>query len=282
MHPVAGEGLAGGALGLGDLILVMREHEVFAAGVEVEGVAEEFGGHGRALDVPAGAAGAEGSVPELFVGFDCLPEGEVAVGVFVVLPYVDAGTVLHVVEILLGELAILGVAVETEVPAAVFGLVGDVFGGELLDEGDHLGDALGGVGDVLGALNAEGVGVFEEGPLEAVSVVCDGKADGGGVADDLVVDVGDVHDVLDGDTSLEEDAAEDVDVEEGAEVADVAVVVDGGAAAVHAQSWIAYGSEGLDFSGEGVEEFEGGHVAVFFRRSRRVARCRLLLSWHHS
>ena len=58
VHPVAGEGLAGGALGLGDLVFVVREHEVFAAGVEVEVVAEEFSGHGGALDVPAGAAAA--------------------------------------------------------------------------------------------------------------------------------------------------------------------------------------------------------------------------------
>ena len=60
VHPVAGEGLAGGALGLGDLVLVVGEHEVFAAGVEVEGFAEDIswpwrstrcasrGGRGRA------------------------------------------------------------------------------------------------------------------------------------------------------------------------------------------------------------------------------------------
>ena len=227
-----------------------------------------------------GRPGPRGVSHDVLAGLDGLPEGEVAVGVFVVLVYVDAGAVFHVVEIFLGELAVLGVAVEAEVPAAVLGLVGDVLGGELLDEGDHLGDVLGGVGDVLGALDAEGVEVFEEGALEAVGVVGDGEVGGGGVADDLVVDVGDVHDVLDGDALLEEEAAEDVDVEEGAEVADVAVVVDGGAAAVHAECGLAYGGEGLGFSAEGVEEFEVGHVAIFFRRSRRVARCRLLLSWH--
>ena len=137
------------------------------------------------------------------------------------------------------------------------------------------------MGDVLGALDAKGVGVFEEGAFEAVGVVGDGDAGRSSVADDLVVDVGDVHDVLDGDALLEEEAAEDVDMEEGAEVADVAVVVDGGAAAVHAEYGLADGGEGLGFSAEGVEEFEVCHVAVFFRRSRRVARCRLLLSWHH-
>ena len=36
--------------------------------------------------------------------------------------------------------------------------------------------------------------------------------------------------MLDGDALLEEEAAEQIDVQEGAEVADVAVVVDGGAA----------------------------------------------------
>ena len=56
VHPVADEGLAAGGFGLGDLVLVVREHEVFAAGVEVDVVAEELRGHGGALDVPAGAA----------------------------------------------------------------------------------------------------------------------------------------------------------------------------------------------------------------------------------
>jgi hypothetical protein len=53
-----------------------------------------------------------------------------------------------------------------------------------------------------------------------------------------------------------DDAAEDIDVEEGAEVADVAVVIDGGAAAVEAQGLAVGGEEWFDFSREGVEEFE--------------------------
>src|ERR1700746_2176288 len=75
-----------------------------------------------------------------------------------------------------------------------------------------------------------------------------GTPAGGGVADDLVVDVGDVHDVVERDALLAKDAAEDVDVEEGAEVADVAVVVDGGAAAVHAQCGCADWGEGFDLA----------------------------------
>ena len=88
----------------------------------------------------------------------------------------------------------------------------------------------------------------------------DGDAGGCGVADNLVVDVGDVHDVVERDALLTEDAAEDIDVEEGAEVADVAVVVDGGAAAVHAQCGCADWGEGLDLAAESVEKFDRSHV----------------------
>src|SRR5205823_13711506 len=44
MHPVADEGLATGRFRLGDLVLVVREHKVFAASVEVDVVAEKFRG----------------------------------------------------------------------------------------------------------------------------------------------------------------------------------------------------------------------------------------------
>jgi len=63
VEPVARELDVGAGFGLGDLVFVVREHEIFAAGVEVEGVAEELHGHGGALDVPAGTARADGGVP---------------------------------------------------------------------------------------------------------------------------------------------------------------------------------------------------------------------------
>ncbi len=261
VHPVAGEGLAGGALGLGDLVFVVREHEVFAAGVEVEVLSEEPGGHGGALDVPAGAAVTERGIPGGLIVFDGFPEGEVTGGILFVLVEVDACPILDVVEVFLGELAVAGITGEAEVPGAVLGLVGDVFGGELLNEGDHLGDAIRGVGDVFRALDGEGVEVFEEGLLVDAGVDVDGEIDGGRVADDLVIDVGDVHDVLRGDALLMEETAEDVDMEKGAEVADVAVVVDRGAAAVHAEGGGADGREGLDGAAEGVEQIECRHVA---------------------
>ena len=126
MHPVAREGFAGGGFRLRDLVFVMREHEVFAAGVEVEGFAEVLHGHGGALDVPAGAAVAERGVPCVLAGLGGLPDGEVAGGVLLVLVDIDARAGVDAVEVFLGELAVVGIAGDAEVPGAVLGAVGEV------------------------------------------------------------------------------------------------------------------------------------------------------------
>ena len=110
---------------------------------------------------------------------------------------------------------------------------------------------------ISGFSTLEGVEVFEEGLLEAGGVFADGHPGGGGVADDLVVDVGDVHDVAGGDALEPEEAAEHVDLEEGPEVADVAVVVDGGSAGVHAEGLAVGGCEVFDAAGESIEESDG-------------------------
>ena len=56
MEPMRGELPAAGALALSDLIFVVGENQINPAGVEVEGIAEVFFDHRRALEVPAGAA----------------------------------------------------------------------------------------------------------------------------------------------------------------------------------------------------------------------------------
>ncbi len=63
MHPVPGEGLAGAAAALRDLVLVVGEDEVLPAGVQVERLAEVLHAHRRALDVPARPAPSERRLP---------------------------------------------------------------------------------------------------------------------------------------------------------------------------------------------------------------------------
>ena len=124
MHPVAGEGFSGRGFRLRDLVFVVREHQVFAAGVEVEGLAEELHRHGGALDVPAGAAVAESGVPRVLAGFGGLPHGEVRGGVLLVLIDIDARACGIAGQVLLREFAVFGVTLDAEVPGAILGAIG--------------------------------------------------------------------------------------------------------------------------------------------------------------
>ena len=88
---------------------------------------------------------------------------------------------------------------DAEVPGAVFGLVGDVLGGEALDERRPCSSMFSVARAMASGRSMPSASdVFEEGLFVPGGVVADGLAGGGGVADDLVVDVGDVHDVADG------------------------------------------------------------------------------------
>ena len=76
------------------------------------------------------------------------------------------------------------------------------------------------------------------------------------VADDLVVDVRDVHHVVDGHAMQLYDTAQHIDMQEGAEIADVAVVVHRRPAAIEAQGVPIGSVKRFDDSGKSIEEFE--------------------------
>lgn len=67
-------------LTLRQLVIVMRELEVDAAGVYVERVAAHVGRHGRALYVPAGPARAPRRRPRRLARLAALPQGKVIGG----------------------------------------------------------------------------------------------------------------------------------------------------------------------------------------------------------
>ena len=72
------------------------------------------------------------------------------------------------------------------------------------------------------------------------------------IADDLVIHVSDVHDVLELEAALAQEAPQDIHGDKGAEVADVAVVVDRGAAGVHANVIVRGRSEFFHLAGKRV------------------------------
>ena len=96
VHPVFGKRLARRALGLGDLVFVVREDEVHAAAVDVKRLAEVLHAHGRALDVPAGTAHAPRALPRRLAGLLRLPEGKVH-GMALYVPHLHARTALQIV-----------------------------------------------------------------------------------------------------------------------------------------------------------------------------------------
>ncbi len=117
------------------LVLVMREHQVQAAAVDVEGAAEILGRHRRALKVPAGASWSPGRFPCWLARLGAFPQREItriplraaAVGVpgrpHVLKPLARQGAV-----------AFRGPDIEVDIPACRVGMAAL---DEPADEGDH-------------------------------------------------------------------------------------------------------------------------------------------------
>src|SRR5437868_3142002 len=106
VQPIADEGLVGAGFALGDLVLVVRKDVVDAAGMDVEALAQVLHAHRRALDVPAGPARAERSLPRLLFRLARLPEDEVARIVLAVVIDVDARPGLEALDVEMRKRAI--------------------------------------------------------------------------------------------------------------------------------------------------------------------------------
>ncbi len=179
-----------GAGPLGELVLVVGEDQVVAAAVDVHRQAEVGLDHGRALDVPAGAARAPGTVPHRLARLGRLPQHEVG-RVLLVGSDLDPGAGDHVVQGAARQLAVVGEGGGVEQHVAL-GRIGAALGCEAADLVEHGGDVGGGVRLDRGGQHAEGRHVLAVDGGEAVG---DGR-DGGVLLDRRlvypVVHVGDV------------------------------------------------------------------------------------------
>src|SRR5207248_4683966 len=117
------ERLAGVRLGLGQLVLVVRELEVEAAAVNVERFAKELHAHGRALDVPARPSRPPRAVPFWLARLGPFPEGEVA-GVALLFAHLDPGAGFELLGVAVAQFAVVVVAADVEVHVAA-GRVGE-------------------------------------------------------------------------------------------------------------------------------------------------------------
>ena len=101
-------------------------------------------------------------------------------------------------------------------------------------------------------LDADHGCIFEKCFLVLCRVLLNAHSIARGVADNLVVHVRDVHDVMHFVAALPQEPLQHVDGDESSEVADMAVVVDGWAAGIHADFVVAKRTEFLDLRGHGV------------------------------
>ena len=233
VHPGVRETLVPSAGSLGALVLVMREGKVGAAAVDVDRSAQVAMHHGGALGVPTGTALAPGARPAGLAGLGGLPQGKVE-RVVLVLVLLDARANHKVVDVAARDLTVVGIAAHGKVHVAVIGCVSVALLDKRLDHGDHGADLLGGTGTHIGIEHVGGAHDTDELVGKLACHLGGGAALLIGALDDLVVYVGEIlrkgHLIALG----HEPATNDVEANKGTSVADVDIVVDGGAAYIHA------------------------------------------------
>ena len=233
VHPEPGERLTAGGLGLRDLVLVVGEDQVRSAAMDLEVHAQERLGHRRALDVPARPALAPGRVPvDVLPLLARLPEREV-LRRLLELGRVVALALLHLLERPVGELAVAVEAGDAEVDVTAR-LVGVAALDQRLDQLDDLRDRLARLRLVVGAPDAERLGVRQVGVGHLARELLAGDAAVAGGVVDLVVDVGDVGDEGRRVALVLEEALQQREDDVGPGVAYVYAAVHGGPARVDA------------------------------------------------
>ena len=239
---------------LRDLVLVVGKHQVVAAAVDVERRAQDLARHGRALDVPAGAAAAPGAVPAGLVVGGGLPEDEIH-RIALVGRDLDPGAGDHVVDRAAREAAVVGVALHREEDVAL-GLIGVALGDEITDHFHHMWDVIGGTRLMCGVERAEGGHVLAVPAGRLAGDVADRAAALDGAREDLVVDVGDVahidHPLRAIDVAQQPEKR--VEDDDGARIAQMGPVIDGRAADIEAHPTIGLG-DGIALPVERVEIF---------------------------
>ena len=230
VHPVMREGRAVAAFALRNLILMVREDQILPATVDIDRFAEIAAHHGGALDVPARAALAPRGIPARLARLRGLPERKIH-GFLFHFANVDARTRLQLLQRLVGKLAVL-----REFRGAKIHVALRFIGIALFDQSGDDGDDL---IDILRRLRVNGrladihpLGVHPELLDIFLRHLGEGEALLIGAADDLIVDIRKILHKAHVVAAVFKIAAQHIEHAQRAGVADVDIVINGGAAGI--------------------------------------------------
>ena len=236
MHPKMSEWLARGAFALGNFVFVVGKLEVGAAAVDVKSLAQSGAAHGRALDVPARSASAKFTRPfgvsRLF-GLGGFPQHKVQ-RVFLAIQHCHAFAGAQLVQRLARQLAVASELAHRVIHITIAGAVGQALALQLADQGQHLRHIFGRAGFHRRWLNPQSANIGMHRGNHFVGELADSDAPLQSTLDDLVVNVGDVAHIGHPQATGLEPALHHIKRHHHAGVPDVAQVVDGHAAHIHA------------------------------------------------
>ena len=269
VHPEADERLAGQAFGLGDLRLVVREHEVPATAVDREAVAQVLHAHRRAFDVPARPALAPRGWPRRLAVFLRLPEDEIE---RVVLQWVGREVATLVGKLELrdirepAEVAEPGVVLHVEINVAVGG-ISATFREKPFDDLDNVGNVLCRARFVFGWEVVQVLHVCCELGVLAVAEFFPVHLVGASAQKNIVIDVSHVADVRHFPSEEAQVTDKDIEGSVGKSVAQVSSVVGGDAADIDADALV---GKRLLFAGKSVVEDGIRHARDPFEMRQRA------------
>ena len=199
-------------------------------------VAEQRAGHRAALDVPAGTPAPPRTLPtHVAVGLvPRFPERKISEAFLFVLVAADPAARAQLVEIEVGQLAVIGKFLDAVIDAAVFRLVGIPTLDQHADHLDHPRDVLGcrRLGKRFRRLDSQRVEIFKKGLLERRGEFRQRNPRLPAAANRLVVHVGQIHHAMHVETARFQVTLQQVFKDVGAKISDVREAVNGRSAGV--------------------------------------------------
>src|SRR5690554_6077 len=235
MHPYVGQGPPECSFSLGNFIFMMGKLEVRAPAMNVQRQSQQLFAHGGALNVPPGPAQSIRRLPFGFFrlfGLCGFPEDKVQ---RITLGGSDGNPFSspEVIERFAGQLPIARKLSNGIVHIAIIGLVGKSLVFKLGDNVEHLADMLGRPGLCVGGSHTKSELICMHGVDVEVRDLVHALTGLHSLADDLVIDVGNVAHVLDLIAGCTQPALDHVKAHQHPGMAQVTEIIDGHAADVH-------------------------------------------------